>query len=493
LWLVTSDAQKVLDADACDTPDAASLWGLGRALSAEHAELWGGLVDLASTLSPEDAARQLVCEVEHGGAEDKLALREAGRFVPRLQRRPQSAQVRPDFSARAEATYLVTGGLGGIGLAMAHWLAERGARHLLLLGRTPMPPRAQWAGAAADSAAGRRIAAVQAIEALGAVVDTAAIDIAADGALEACLAVRAARGAPAVAGVIHAAGVLQFQALESQDAASLHAGLAAKMGGAWRLHRLFETQALDCFVMFSSSSALLNSPLLGGYAAGNAALDALAHHRRARGLAALSVNWGTWGEVGMAVESGRSASGDMLSGVGTIGTARGLAALGELLRAGDAQAALMPIDWVELAHTYPAFAEDPFLAELVGAARREPVRPVAPGLTFASLQAAAAQDRAGLVAAYLRTEASRVLGLGVDRLDPTVPLGSLGFDSLMAVQLKNRIETDLRVAVPMIQFLQGPSVDELSPALLTAVESVAAQSETMTNRVEADAWEEGSL
>jgi acyl carrier protein len=289
--------------------------------------------------------------------------------------------------------------------------------------------------------------------------------------------------------VVHAAGVLQFQALESQDAASLRTGLAAKMGGAWRLHRLFETQALDCFVMCSSSSALLNSPLLGGYAAGNAALDALAHHRRARGLAALSVNWGTWGEVGMAVESGRSASGDMLSGVGTIGTARGLSALGELLRAGDVQAALMPIDWVEFARAYPHFVTDPFFEQLAGAAPSQQA-PQAASLDAAKVFEAAPQARTGLVAQYLQHEAARVLGVPSDRLERDVPLGSLGFDSLMAVQLKNRIETDLKVAMPMMEFLQGPSVDMLTPRVLMALgENRPALNEEAVE----DEWEEGAL
>jgi len=165
--------------------------------------------------------------------------------------------------------------------------------------------------------------------------------------------------------VIHAAGVLQFEPLATQDVGSFFAGVAAKVLGAWRLHCLLRDEPLDCFVVCSSSSALLSSPLLGGYAAGNAFLDALAHHRRAGGKRALSVNWGTWGEVGMAVEAGRSASGAMLSGLGTIPTARGLDALHELLRAECAQAAVMPIDWTALARAYPAFAHDPFFAQLV--------------------------------------------------------------------------------------------------------------------------------
>ena len=168
--------------------------------------------------------------------------------------------------------------------------------------------------------------------------------------------------------MIHAAGVLEFEALASQPVEGLRAVMEAKVHGAWRLHEAIAATPLDLFVMCSSSSALLNSPLLGVYAGSNAVLDALAHHRRAMGLTALSVNWGTWGEVGMAVEAGRSASGDMLTGVGVLSNAAGLAALADLLRDGDVQAAVTPIDWPAFGRAYPAFAADPFLVEQIGEA-----------------------------------------------------------------------------------------------------------------------------
>ena len=490
LWFVTSGAQQVLGDDACDAPEHAAMWGLARALSVEHAELWGGLVDVGPAVVAMDAARQLMREVELGSAEDKLALRGGQRYVPRLLRRTGARDRGDDFAPRAQVTYLVTGGLGGIGLAMARWLAERGARNLLLLGRTPLPARESWPTLAPESAAARRVAAIASIEALGASIETAAIDVAVEGPLERCLQARAERGAPPVGGVIHAAGVLKFQALELQDVTSLREGIAAKMIGAWRLHRLFEHEPLDCFVMCSSSSALLNSPLLGAYAAGNAFLDALAQHRRAKGLRALSVNWGTWGEVGMAVAARRSGSGAMLSGVGTIPTSKGLAALGELLDSGDVQAAVMPVDWRQFASAYPAFTADPFFAELLGDLPGRGVVDRAAGLSLARLRNSAEDARPELVGSYLRTEAARVLGLVPNRLDPTMPLSSLGFDSLMAVQLKNRIETDLFVVLPMIEFLEGPSVEQLTLVLLQTVDMTASGADLAAAT---GAWEEGSL
>src|SRR5262249_3295329 len=155
---------------------------------------------------------------------------------------------------------------------------------------------------------GRVIAALVALEALGARVETAALDVARAAPLATVLAARRARGEPPVRGVVHAAGALAFHALGEHDEARPLAAFDGKALGAWNLHQLLAAEPLDCFVLCSSSSTLLGSPLLGGYAGANAFLDGLAHFRRARGLPALSVNWGTWGEVGMAVSAGRSMS-----------------------------------------------------------------------------------------------------------------------------------------------------------------------------------------
>jgi acyl transferase domain-containing protein len=495
VWLVTNGAQNVTEGDCCDAPWNAAVWGLGRALSAEHSELWGGLVDLDSYETADDIAARLIAEIEHAGVEDKLAFRHGRRYVARLARRALQAGPRSGFVVRANGTYLITGGLGGIGLAMAQWLVMRGARHLLLIGRTALPPHETWGGLDPRSGAGRRAGAIAALESLGASVELAAIDVAIAGTLERCLAARCDRGMPPVRGVIHAAGVAQFQALDVQETNSLCEALAAKVQGGWRLHRLFADKSLDFFVLCSSTAALSKLPQVGSYAAGNAFLDALAHHRRARGLSALSVNWGTWGEVGMAVDAGRSGSGAYLAGVGTISTAMGLAALGELLDAGDVQAAVMPIDWAAFVRANPMFAADPFLSSLVADVLEQSGLVETGRLSPTTLRAAPPEKRSALLARYLRTEAARVLGFAPDQLDPTLPLASFGFDSLMAVQLKNRIESDLGAVVPMIQFLQGPSVEQLVSSVLDAVESrpVDAPAEAEAAAQMAGAWEEGSL
>ena len=491
IWLATSGAQSTSPADNTPQPFAAALWGLGKALSIEHADLWGGLIDLEPGAQARGSAAILADEILRPDREDKLAWRDGRRLVPRLTRRPAAAYDARPIKIRTNAAYLVTGGLGGIGLVMARWLVEHGARHLILVGRTGLPERANWVVLDEATPEGRRAAAVAELEALGATVEIAAVDVAAEGALDDLLSRRRAAGAPDVTGVIHAAGVLHSEALANQPPEGLRAVMAGKVAGAWHLHQAFAEKPLDLFVMCSSSSALGNAPLLGAYAAGNAILDALAHHRRANGLVALSVNWGTWGEVGMAVEAGRSVSGDMLIGVGVLSNVAALAAMTDFLRDGDVQAAVIPIDWARFARAYPAFSADPFLAEQIGDVVYPPVAsaPRQRGLSADRLHDAA--DQTAVLGAYLRGEAAQVLGIAAERLDPMESLAAFGLDSLMAVQIKNRIEADLGVVVPIVEFLQGPSLNELSPVILEAFQILGVNA--ASPRQDEVAWEEGTF
>jgi len=482
IWLATRGAQAAVQADVVPAPLTAAVWGLGRTLAAEHADTWGGLVDLDPNASDGAAAAFLAGEVSTGSDEDKVAQRGEQRLAPRLTRQaPGSLRQVP---ITADATYLITGGLGGVGLAMASWLTARGARELVLIGRTGLPERERWATLDPGSRAARQAAQVRELEGAGARVQIAACDIADPAAIRGIIAARAAEGRPHVRGVVHAAGVLRLRPLIEEDLSGIITAGRGKVEGALALRAALAQTPLDFFALCSSTSALLPSPLLGAYAAANASLDALAHQWRAEGVPALSVNWGTWGEVGMAVdvESGRVTSGTLLRGVSPITTARGLAALEALLAGDTTQAAVMPVDWAVLGSAYPQFAADPFFAQLV--ASRDGDGETGPDV--GALLQAEPEERRAMLALWLRAEAARVLGFGRDRLDPAQALSTLGFDSLMAVQLKNRLESQLMVSVPMVQLLQGPSVDQLAAAVLDLLPQAAPSSL-------AQDWEEGVL
>jgi phthiocerol/phenolphthiocerol synthesis type-I polyketide synthase C len=270
--------------------------------------------------------------------------------------------------------------------------------------------------------------------------------------------------------------------------------MEAKVAGAWNLHLLTRGLALDFFVLFSSAAALLGSPGQGNYAAANAFLDALAERRRQEGLPALAVAWGPWSEIGLAARPDR---GGALAARGWrgIAPAAGIDALEELLagRAGGAaQVAVLPVDWRRLGASFAASGASPVLAELVapaaddGATNREESAPDAGGETSAApwprgagapaaadtstrryeLLAPPEPERRRRLAAYLGDQLAHILGLASSRLDAALPLARLGLDSLMAVELRNRIELDLGARLPVVRLLQGTTVGELSELLL---------------------------
>src|SRR5208282_1135927 len=261
LWLITSGSQpageETLPLDSAQSP----LWGLGRVVAQEHPMLWGGLMDLEPRPSVvEDEAHQLWKEISAPDGEDQIAFRQGRRYAGRLIRKHRSTTQPARLSWRADGSYLISGGLGDLGLSVARWMVEQGARRLILMGRTKLPSRARWNSAEAGSRLADQIAAIRALEALGACVHLASVDVADEGQLGAFLDEFRAEGWPPIRGVVHAAGVLQDGLLEQLDAAALDSVLRPKMIGGWLLHRLLKDAPLDFFVLFSSAGSLLGQP-----------------------------------------------------------------------------------------------------------------------------------------------------------------------------------------------------------------------------------------
>jgi acyl transferase domain-containing protein/acyl carrier protein len=466
LWLVTRGAQPVGPEGDVSALAAAPVWGFGRALATEHGELWGGLVDLDPGASVKDSVAALLAEVTQPDGDDQLAYRMGVRYAARLVRDPVAAPDGPVGACRADATYLVTGGLGGLGLLVAGRLVEMGARRLVLIGRSPVPDRATWGGLAAESRWGRVVAEVGRLEALGAVVRLESLDVADEPGLRSLLACLDREGWPAVRGVVHAAGTMRYASIVASTVAELEGVAHAKVAGAWRLHTVFEKAALDFFVLFSSASAVLASPMVAGYAGANAFLDALAHHRRGRGLPALSIDWGLWGGIGMAEGLGAEDLATLVArGMGTIPAPRGLDLFARLLASPRAQVAVLPVNWRRWRELYPAFTASRFLEGVVPAeATARTGAGGSPSLRAAILDAPA-PERVGRLREYLLARVAEVLRLDVTGLDPGEPIGTLGLDSLMALELRSRVEADTGISVPMVRLLQGPSVDALATEL----------------------------
>ena len=261
------------------------------------------------------------------------------------------ADAAPAGVVRDDATYLVTGGVGGLGLAMARWLVDRGARHLVLVGRSAPSEQAR--------------ARIREIEGAGAHVDVLSADVARPGEVAAVLA-DIDREGPPLRGIVHAAGVVDDAVLLQQDWPRFERVMAPKVEGAWNLHVLARTRPLDFFVLFSSVASLLGSAGQANYAAANAFLDALAHRRRAEGLRGLAVNWGPWAEVGMAARLGDADRRRLArSGLSPMPADRALDALGRALAANVAQAAILEMDWRVQAQERPRAGAAPLASELV--------------------------------------------------------------------------------------------------------------------------------
>lgn len=490
IWLVTKGVTANGDGQSPGIAQA-PLWGLGRSLAVEHSELWGGLVDLEPGVTPGVAAAELWRELHAEDGETQVALRQSGRLVPRLARLETYPVEGSVVEVHADGAYLITGGLGGIGRELAHWLVERGARHVILVGRTDLPPRSEWDVLSDDSLIAKTVA-IRALEAAGAVVHTISVDIGDETELSAALAAYRESGGPVIRGVFHAAGVPQQQALSEHHANDMWTIMGPKVIGGWLLHRLLDRDALDWFVLFSSASSVLRPPpLMGSYCAANAFLDCLTHYRLASGRPALTINWGTWGEVGMAAAS-RIQGSSGLRGAGTISNEQGLRVLERLMSVATPQVTVMPMDWDEIRRFYPVICEDPFLQRVVG-------KPMADGAVHATAQqnqevgvdSSIEQADLSPIGAYLVKSVSDLLRLSGTPLDVSQPFSTLGFDSLMAVELKNEIESEYDVIVPIAELLDSPSIVKLECLLVDKLG--AGDGSRMQGGDDGSTWEEGEL
>ncbi|CQD09704.1 Beta-ketoacyl synthase [Mycobacterium europaeum] len=461
LWLVTRGAQVTQTGTEPVSIAQAPVWGMARTIEHEHPELRCTCVDLSAGGGPDDVAREVQAlprEVWADHRDGAVALRGGNRYVERLTRydAPQQAAT-PEFGD--DGTYLVTGGLGALGLVVARWLAEHGARHLVVMGRGEPTAPAQEA--------------LDALRAGGTEVTVAHGDVAKADQVAAVLeSIRTTM--PPLRGVVHAAGTTDDAILQCLDEPKLRKVLAPKVQGAWNLHEQTKDAKLDFFVLFSSAASLLGPPGAANYAAANAFLDALAWQRRAEGRPALSVDWGPWAQLGFFART-ELQSYFAQYGVEAMSATDNLRALSSLLADSATQAVVLDIDWAR----WETDLRPPLLAEL-GVARpdEKPRDGDAPGPGSGlrdALWEAVPEQRRRLLESYLCELAAGKLGLSPSTLDIQAPLGSLGVDSLITLELRMQVERDLGVVVPVSRLMKGPSVADLAGWLAEQVAAGAPQ------------------
>jgi polyketide synthase 12/myxalamid-type polyketide synthase MxaF len=457
LVVVTRGARSVLPEDRLTGLAQTPVIGMCKTLVQEHPELSCLCVDLGEAsgggLAEVDVAT-LAKELEVRRREEELAIRGGRLFVPRLARsapRPdESISEEPSFGPiDPEAIYLVTGGLGGLGLALARWLAGHGARHLALMGRrTP--------GEAAQKV-------IEVLRGAGVEVLPLQADVADRDGLRTAIAGLASSGRP-IRGVFHLAGALDNAVLAALTPERFAQVLAPKIQGTWNLFRATRDQQLDHFVLFSSVASVFGAPGQANHAAANAFLDGFAAFRTARGGRTLSVNWGAWAEAGEAAQ-GRAAAYVASRGLQAMSSDGALRAFARVSSRGMTQAAVVAFDRSGPAESgileRPLFAR--LAAELGARSTRSGAEVV---LTRQAVLAAAPGQRDRLVAQYLRDLVATQTGFAKSKIDIQRPLTSLGLDSLMTLKLKNRIETGLGVSIPATAFLQGITTAQLAARIV---------------------------
>jgi acyl transferase domain-containing protein/NADPH-dependent curcumin reductase CurA len=372
------------------------------------------------------------------------------------------AQPRP-LHIRSDSTYLVTGGTGGIGLKLAQFLVDRGARHLVLVSRS---------GATKETAS-----AIHKLTHTDARIESRALDIA-DAQKLAALLDEIKQKMPPLRGILHAAGTLHDTVISNQTAENFHSVFAAKALGAWNLQKLTATYALDFFVLFSSLASVTGSSGQSNYAAANAFLDALAHHRFRHGLAAQSINWGAWAEVGMAARTESQTHRRPIPGMRSMSVDQSLAALEEITQRDSAQLIAADVDWSQwknppailasLATPQPAAAHAPELQTSTTHESADGTKATLPSI-HDQLLAAPPSNRRALLIQYLREQALRVLGLSDSHfIDERQPLMKMGLDSLMAVEFRNHLVADLRRPLPTTLLFDHPTLSALATLLTPA-------------------------
>lgn len=397
-----------------------------------------------------------------------MAFRDGRRLVPRVvdDRAPQSGEL----VLRKEATYLITGGLGGLGLRLARSMAEHGAGHLVLLSRRDFPERAHWGELTSDDTHYEAVQSIVAMEQLGAQVTVAKGDVADEKAMR-LLFSRFGQGDSPLRGIVHAAVDMTGRPIRELDLDSFNKMCRAKALGGWILHQLSLDSELDFFVLYSSTTALWGVAGLAHYAAANQALDALARWRREHGLAALSVNWGTWQE--MRVASAEDKDRFEQAGLHPMPVERALRALEHLVVAKRESAIVASVDWNALRAVYEGRRSRPLFSEM--RSRPQPKTNLVSAQKPASaeseirvqLQKASPARRRDILIAHLRAQAGSVLGFDPSRvIELDQGLFDMGMDSLMSVELKGRLEKSLGVPLPSTLAFNYPSIRALTDYLL---------------------------
>ena len=460
LWLVTTGVWHLASDNSEGHAAQSPAWGLGRVIECELPELRPVNADLSA--SPDDNEIELLSRLICGnGPEEQIAVRGEKYFAARYERMlPETGGT---VTFRSDACYLITGGLGGIGLHVAEWLAKNGAKHIALVGRR-----------GPDEAARARIAA---LESSGASVRVFSADISEHGQVRSMLDTIHAE-LPPLKGVFHLAAVTSAILLNDLDDESLDRVMRSKAVSAWVIDRCLDGLELDFFVLFSSITVVISQPGLASYVAANAYSEGLARHRRARGLKAQSIGWAVWQSTGLCedpqVQKGAQEYQQM--GIQPFQVEHALRVLGRIMAAGKTDVLAMPVVWDQFARSFGNAAPPRAFLDLLPKADIASA-PEASEAIGEKLRALEPARRRAALETHLRERLAAVLKTDSTRIDPAKPFGAMGMDSLMGLEFVRRLSATTGLRLPVTAVFNYPTIQtfarEIARRMSIALETAA--------------------
>ncbi|MGV7443808.1 MULTISPECIES: type I polyketide synthase [Mycobacterium] len=444
LWIVT---RGVHESAAPSALRQSFLWGLAGVIAAEHPQLWGGLVDLAADADVDESAPILI-DLLAAPSKSILVSRDGVVLAPALAP-VRGTPVRPSLQCRPDAAYLITGGMGALGLLMADWLADRGARRLVLTGRTPLPPRRDWELDTLDPGLRTKINAIRALEMRGVAVEAVAVDVGCRNDVQALLAKRDRDGAAPIRGIIHAAGVTNDQLVTQLTDDAVRQVMWPKVAGSQVLHEAFPPGSVDFLFLTASAAGIFGIPGQGSYAAANSYLDALARARRQQGCHTMSLDWVAWRGLGFAADA--QIVSDELQRMGSrdITPSEAFTAWEYVDGYDVAQAVVVPV---------PSPAAGP--ASIGAAAHLKPAQDWSQ-MSAAEVRTELEKGLRGIIAAELRLQETE--------LDTDRPFAELGLNSLMAMAIRREAEQFVGIELSATMLFNHPTVALLAQYLTKLV------------------------
>ncbi len=463
VWIVTAQSQYIPDYNTAINLKQAPVWGFSKTLFLEHPELRGGLIDMDLETKPS----VILHKIAVSGTERSIALRQNKSYIEYIAPQEKvtihkAAELRPD------GAYIITGGLGGLGLKCANWILNKRGKHLVLISRKTIPQAHLWPTITEDNPDYNIIQQLLVLQDKGATVEVISLDIRDTTALNQLFEGLDKKKIP-VRGIIHAAGVNWFSKVMNLDRNDFLETLKTKVSSSWALHQLSLTMDLDLFVLFSSVSALWGSVELSHYTAANHFMDMLSLYRWQRDLPSLSINWGPWAEVGMSAEEKES---DLLKKLGfnLMPSDAALAAMESELVLKAPLSLIANIDWNKFS-TFIDFSLQPSLFSDVFTHTEEEQIFISGSIKL--IQESSPEQARELIESAVRIKLRNVMLIeSFDKIEGDQRFNFLGMDSLMALHFVAELEQYFGCQLPSTLAYNYPTINAVSDHIFSLIYKV---------------------